>query len=197
MRTWICHSPFLHYVLIWAAKQAQNLAFAGWSGITIARCWASAMVSERGIAPIFYTFQLTFRDTFCPDNHPTAVYIFAFLPLDAEAADQRIQPYLLSVVLMSSAITMAAWKPVPADRQTRSSSSHLAIITSQGQSIHLWSYQEGRTHTQLVEAIPIPIGKSRDDTHEACYITDSISFLHLQTTSKPSTLPFHPTGQRH
>lgn len=94
------------------------------------------------------------------DNHPAAIYIYAFPIVDPQEEDQRIQPYLLSVVILSSSITLASWKPVTSNRgEHHQFTSNLAIITSQGQSIHLWSYQGGHSPSQIVEAIPIPLGK--------------------------------------
>ncbi|UZJ51506.1 hypothetical protein CBS101457_000826 [Exobasidium rhododendri] len=90
------------------------------------------------------------------DNQPAAVYVYAFPPLDPREGDQRIQPYLLAVSMLSSSITLAAWKPVAAD-QVHLPDSSLAVINVEGQSIHLWSYQGGLSPRQVVEAIPIPI----------------------------------------
>jgi hypothetical protein len=61
--------------------------------------------------------------------------------------------------MLSSSVTLTAWKPVAAGNQGDHTTSSLAIINSQGQSIHLWSYRGSHSPSQIVEAVPIPLGE--------------------------------------
>lgn len=119
-----------------------------------------AMVS-RPLSSLLLFFGIEFTNYFDSENHPTALYIYAFPPPSrrCEELDKRIQPYLLSIVMLSSAITLVSWKPriAAAKNQDMEITSTLAILASQGQSIHLWNHQSD--HKQIVEAVPIPIGK--------------------------------------
>lgn len=96
---------------------------------------------------------------FRADNHPAALYLFAFPPAREDALDQRVHPYLLGIVMTSSAITLASWRPASPDADGHAKST-LAFITSHSPSIHLWTHQAaGQSCTQIVEAVPVPIGE--------------------------------------
>lgn len=109
--------------------------------------------------------------TLLSDNHPAALYIFAFPTAEESAVDQRTQPYLFSIIMTSSAVLYATWKPARPNA-SRDERSTLAFITSQSQSIHLWNHKD---HIQKVEAIPIPIGEIFTSSFDSLLLTLSLS----------------------
>jgi hypothetical protein len=131
------------------------------------RCSVSVMVNKSVVSA---SYAQAYNLLFCADNHPAALYIYAFPPAQKDDIDQRVHPYLLGILMTSSAIILASWKPASGH-----SKSTLAFITSHSQSIHLWSHQAGQSCTQVVEAVPIPIGESFfccSTSHAAhCYLT--------------------------
>jgi hypothetical protein len=122
------------------------------------------------------------------DNHPAALYILAFPVAEESAIDQRTQPYLFSIIMTSSAVLHATWEPARPNA-SRDERSTLAFITSQSQSIHFWNHKD---HTQMVEAIPIPIGES----FTSSFNSPLLLTLPLSDAFYPNDFAYAPDGTK-